>query len=55
MDSLSSYMETYKKELEKGDIQKAYKGLMDYFSALKSSLKEKYQDFFVSEIYPRFS
>ncbi|MGD6852303.1 MAG: DUF7000 family protein [Candidatus Bathyarchaeia archaeon] len=54
MASLSHYMETYKQQLERGEIQRAHRGLMDYFSALKSTLKEKHPDFSVSEIYPGY-
>jgi hypothetical protein len=48
MKSFSEYMNAYKKQLKKGDIQKAYSGLMEYFRGLKSYLKDKYSDYFVS-------
>ncbi len=48
MASFNEYMNEYKKLLQKGDIQKAYKGLMDYFSSLRSHFKNKYPDYFVS-------
>jgi len=54
VSSLAHDMETYKTQLEKGDIQRAYRGLMDYFSALKAYLKDRHPDFFVSEIYPGY-
>ena len=38
----------YKKQLEKGLIQKAYLGLMEYILRLKAHLKKKYPDHFVS-------
>lgn len=45
------YLNIYKREVEKGDIQKAYKLLMDSISTLKSNFEKKYPDFFISEIY----
>ena len=48
MTSLNEYMNEYKKQLQKGDIQKAYKGLMDYFGSLRSHFKNKYPDYFIS-------
>jgi len=41
----------YRREVEKGAIQKAYKLLMDSISTLKSNFEKKYPDFFISEIY----
>jgi hypothetical protein len=38
----------YKKQLEKGKIQKAYRGLMEYFNALRLYFQKKYPDYFVS-------
>jgi hypothetical protein len=48
MESFHESMDEYKKQLEKGAIQAAYKGLMDYILGLKTHLKNKYPDFFVS-------
>lgn len=48
MESLNEYMIEYKKQLEKGDIKKAYKGLMDYVMSLRIHFKNKYPDFLVS-------
>jgi len=48
MESLNEYMNEYKKQLEKGDIKKAYKGLMDYIMKLRIRFKNKYPDFLVS-------
>jgi hypothetical protein len=41
-------MQEYKKQLEKGVINQAYKGLMEYILELKAYFKNKYPDYFVS-------
>ena len=48
MSSFHEYMNEYKKQLKKGDIIEAYQGLMEYFRDLRSYLKNKYPDHFVS-------
>jgi hypothetical protein len=48
MESFHESMQEYKKQLKKGGIQKAYKGLMDYLMALKTHFKNKYPDHDVS-------
>jgi hypothetical protein len=48
MDSFNQYMDEYKKQLDRGHIQKAYKGLIEYIMELKSYLKNKYPDYMVS-------
>jgi len=48
MESFHEYMNEYRKQLEKGDIKEAYKGLMGYFRELRSHFKNKYPDYFVS-------
>jgi hypothetical protein len=48
MESLPEYMQEYRKQLEKGYIQKAYKGLMEYILDLRTHLKKEYPDYFVS-------
>ena len=48
MESLHEHMKEYKKQLEKGVIQKAYKGLMEYIMGLRTHLSKKYPDYFVS-------
>jgi hypothetical protein len=45
-------MYEYKKQLEKGDIIKAYQGLMEYFRDLRSHFKNEYPEYSVpSNIY----
>lgn len=48
MTSFQESMIEYKKQLEKGSIQVAYRGLMDYFNSLKIYFKRKYPTYSVS-------
>ncbi len=48
MGQFSEEVLEYKKQLHKGVIQKAYKGLMEYFMGLRTYLAEKYPDYFLS-------
>jgi hypothetical protein len=48
VDSFQECIEEYRKQLEKGKIQKAYRGLMDYLADLRMDLQNKYPDYFVS-------
>jgi hypothetical protein len=48
MESLPEYIDEYKKQLRKGMIQKAYRGLMEYIMDLRTYLKNKYPDYFIS-------
>ncbi len=48
MGNLPEYMQEYKKQLEKGAIQAAYKGLMDFIMDLRTHFKNKYPDYFTS-------
>ena len=48
MESFHEYMNEYRKQLEKGAIKEAYRGLMEYFNALRLHLKKKYPDYSVS-------
>jgi len=48
MESFQKYMDQYKKQMKKGDIIKAYRGLMDYIMSLRTYLKNKYPNYFVS-------
>ena len=48
MESFQDYVNEYKKQLEKGSIQKAYKGLMDYVMDLRTHFKNKYPEYSVS-------
>ena len=48
MGSFYEYMNEYRKQMEKGVIREAYKGLMGYIMDLKTFLKNKYPDYVVS-------
>ncbi len=48
MEPFDEYIDEYRKQLEKGAIKKAYKGLMEYIMDLRSYLQNKYPDYFVS-------
>ncbi|MBV1909147.1 MAG: hypothetical protein KUG78_07475 [Kangiellaceae bacterium] len=48
MKSLSECMETYQQQLQQGDIQIAYSGLMKYLTGLRNHLKAQHPDFYVS-------
>ena len=45
MKSLHECINEYKKQLKKGEIQVAYKGLMEYIMRLKTHLKNKYPEY----------
>jgi hypothetical protein len=48
MESFQESMIEYRKQLEKGTIQKAYKGLMDYYKYLRTYFNKKYPNVFAS-------
>jgi len=48
MGSLQENMIKFRKQLEKGAIQKAYRGLINYMMSLKNHFSNKYPDYFVS-------
>jgi hypothetical protein len=48
MESFQEYINEYRKQLEKGAIKEAYKGLMEYIMSLRTHFKNKYPDYFVS-------
>ncbi len=51
MDSLQKNMAEYRRQLEKGAIKAAYRGLMDYMNTLRGHFTSKYPDSFVSGLY----
>ncbi len=51
MELLQEYIEEYRKQLEKGAIQKAYQGLMDYIMDLRMHFSKKFPDFAPGNIY----
>jgi hypothetical protein len=48
MESFHECIDEYRKQLEKGAIKKAYRGLMEYMMDLRTHFKNKYPDYFVS-------
>jgi len=48
MESFHEYIDEYRKQLEKGAIKKAYKGLIEYIMDLRTYFSKKYPDYFVS-------
>lgn len=51
MEKMGDYISEYKKQLEKGQIQKAYKGIMGFMSGLRLYLGKKHPDFILSNLY----
>ena len=47
MGSFAEAMSEYRMQIEKGVIQQAYKGLMDYMQGLKAYFKDRHPDFAV--------
>ena len=48
MDPFPEYMSEYRKQLQRGAIQQAYRGLMAYIMHLRTHFQNKYPDYFVS-------
>ena len=48
MKPFHEYISEYRKQIKKGVIQEAYKGLMEYIMSLRTYFKNKYPDYFVS-------
>lgn len=51
MYSLQRAMIEYRKQLKKGAIIEAYRGLMDYIMSLRTHFKNKYPEYLTSGIY----
>lgn len=48
MDAFHDQMDEYKRQMKKGAINKAYKGLMEYILELRTRLRNGHPDYFVS-------
>jgi hypothetical protein len=48
MEPFQQHLSEYRKQLAKGDVKEAYKGLMEYIENLKLHFKNKYPNYFVS-------
>ncbi len=51
MKSMNDSVSDYTKQLEKGQIQRAYKGIMAFMSALKKRLESRYPEYRSSALY----
>lgn len=51
MESLQEYVNEYKKQMGKGTIQRAYRGLMEYVMELRTQFSKKFPDFKPGSIY----
>ena len=51
MESLPEYMKEYRRQMEKGVIQKAYQGLLEYIMDLRTQFNKKFPDFAPGNIY----
>lgn len=51
MESMNNYINEYTKQLSKGQIQKAYKGIMTFMSRLKNYMEDKYPEYASSALY----
>ena len=48
MGSLDQSMSEYRKMLQQGTVQQAYRGLMEYMASLRTRLQEKHPEYVVS-------
>lgn len=51
MDSLNDHVREYMIQLSKGQIQKAYKGILTFMSGLRTYLESRYLDYTASTLY----
>ncbi|WP_312651871.1 DUF7000 family protein [Proteiniclasticum sp.] len=51
MDGLDQDISEYQCQLKKGQIQKAYKGIMKYMTSLRSALQMNHPDYLTSSLY----
>lgn len=54
MKTLNESISEYTSQLQKGQIQAAYKGIMTFMSALKTHLEGRFTDYASSGIYPGY-
>jgi hypothetical protein len=48
MKTLKDFLEVYRSEMQKGDVARAYRGIIDYMLMLRSNLRKKYPELSVS-------
>lgn len=51
MENLQSNIDAYLTELQKGRIQKAYRGIIAFMSGLKNNLEKTFPDFYTGTLY----
>ncbi|MGA9517208.1 MAG: hypothetical protein WBV27_00350 [Trichococcus sp.] len=51
MEPINEYIKEYATQLRKGQIQKAYKGILTFMSVLRSYLESKYPDYNAGSLY----
>jgi hypothetical protein len=51
MEDIKKNISEYRKQLETGTVKAAYQGLMKYFDNLRLHLKNKYPDYFLSDVH----
>ena len=51
MQSLNDFVKEYTKQLKKGQIQKAYKGIMKFMSGLKNNMGSNHPEYAASALY----
>ena len=51
MESLNGYIKEYIIQLKKGQVQKAYKGIMTFMTGLENYLERRYPEYKVSALY----
>lgn len=54
MQTLNNSIREYSAQLQKGQIQEAYKGIMSFMSVLKTHLQSRYPQYVVSGLYPGY-
>ncbi len=48
MKTLNDYVDEYKNQLEKGDIQIAYRSIMNFMMSLRAYFEKKYSEYYIS-------
>lgn len=54
MDSLNQLIREYNIQIRKGQIQKAYKGIMAFMAGLRTNLENKYPEYTTGALYPGY-
>jgi hypothetical protein len=54
MESLNEYITEYKQQMQKGTIQKAYQGLLDYIMDFKARFSKKFPNWETGNLYPGY-